>query len=147
MQIYNSDETLRGHEDPSIEVFLSPSTLTPYLQYNTRCLRDNPNESCAGLHTHKEDDIEGKLHQTFENTSKPPSSQDQGGQGQTEDKPKALGLLTDRKKFINLVNQENKRFRPLGKFIAEFKRQIEVKSGDSLFEGLAVSNKRPKREV
>lgn len=36
-QIYNSDETLRGHESPSIEVYLSPSTLTPYLNWSTLC--------------------------------------------------------------------------------------------------------------
>lgn len=69
-QIYNSDETLRGHEDPSIEVFLSPSTLTPYLNWNTRCTREKQptggqsnhsievkSSSCQGSHTHKEDDI------------------------------------------------------------------------------------------
>ena len=60
-QIYNSDETLRGHDDPSIEVFLSPSTLTPYLNWTTRCQQADPP-------THKKDDIEGKLKETFENS-------------------------------------------------------------------------------
>lgn len=68
-QIYNSDETLRGHDDPSIEIFLSPSTLTPYLNWNTRCSHEEGSvgaitdgkSSCNGFHSHKEDDIQGKL--------------------------------------------------------------------------------------
>ena len=33
-----------------------------------------------------------------------------------------IGLITDRSKFIKLVRNENKRFRPLGKFVTEFTR-------------------------
>jgi len=55
--------------------------------------------SCNGFHSHKEDDILGKLQQTFENS-----------------------LINDRSKFIKLVRNENKRFRPLGKFVTEFTR-------------------------
>jgi len=111
-QIYNSDETLRGHDDPSIEIFLSPSTLTPFLNWNTRCTRIDAagsdaaakSSSCYGFHTHKQDDIQGKLQATFENS-----------------------LITDRTKFIKLVRNENRRFRPLGKFVTEFTRQIDAK--------------------
>lgn len=39
----------------------------------------------------------------------------------------SIGLITDRQQFIKLVRNENKRFRPLGKFITEFTRQIDAK--------------------
>ena len=60
-----------------------------------------------------------------------------------------VGLITDRNAFIKIVRNENKRFRPLGKFITEFTRQIEVKKPNSLFSGLDANmiTKRPKREV
>ena len=47
------------------------------------------------------------------------------------------------------MRNENKKFRPLGKFVTEFTRQIEVKQPDSLFSGLDATLivKRPKREV
>ena len=47
------------------------------------------------------------------------------------------------------MRNENKKFRPLGKFVTEFTRQIEVKKPGSLFSGLdaAMIVKRPKREV
>ena len=63
--------------------------------------------------------------------------------------PSIIGLITDRNAFIKIVRNENKRFRPLGKFITEFTRNIEVKKPNSLFSGLetAVVTKRPKREV
>ena len=58
-------------------------------------------------------------------------------------------MLTDRNAFIKIVRNENKKFRPLGKFVTEFTRQIEVKKPGSLFSGLdaAMIVKRPKREV
>ena len=60
-----------------------------------------------------------------------------------------IGLITDRNTFIKIVRNENKKFRPLGKFITEFTRQIEVKKPNSLFGSLdaAMVTKRPKREV
>ena len=36
------------------------------------------------------------------------------------------GLITDRRTFLKIVKNESKRFRPLGKYITEFTRQIEV---------------------
>jgi hypothetical protein len=54
---------LRGHDDPIIKVFLSPSTLTPFLEWNSKCKGEDPEAktSCKGSHAHKEDDVEGKL--------------------------------------------------------------------------------------
>lgn len=89
---------------------------------------------------HKEDDIAGKLRDTFKNSklTKPVSLI-----SLATDFP---GLLTDRSAFIKLVRLENKRFRPLGKFITEFVRQIEDKPSGGIFSGWEV-NKRPKREA
>jgi hypothetical protein len=36
-QIFNPDETLRGHEEPKINIFLTPTTLKPYLTWSTKC--------------------------------------------------------------------------------------------------------------
>ena len=38
-----------------------------------------------------------------------------------------LGLLTDRKAFIELVEQENVKFKPFGRYVGEFERQVEIK--------------------
>lgn len=88
LKIYNSDETLRGHDDPSIEVFLSPSTLRPYLYWNSRCKGYNQCEesksSCLGNHRHKEDDIQGKLENHFGRDA----------------------LITSRKTFVEFLNFE-----------------------------------------
>lgn len=61
--------------------------------------------------------------------------------------PSCAGLLTDRTAFIKIVCQETAHFRPFGKFVAEFTRQVEVKAPQSLFESLAGGPKRPTREV
>lgn len=79
--------------------------------------------SCNGYHNHKEDDIEGKLQETFENS-----------------------IITDRNVFLRLVRAESKKFRPLGKYITEFTRQIDANKPESIFSGLEAT-KRPKREV
>lgn len=44
------------------------------------------------------------------------------------------------------MRNENKRFRPLGKFVTEFTRQIESKPAPGLFDNLDAI-KRPKREA
>ena len=55
--------------------------------------------------------------------------------------------MTDRQAFIKVVRNENKRFRPLGKYVTEFTRQIEYKQQPSgIFAELEMT-KRPKREV
>ena len=56
-------------------------------------------------------------------------------------------MITDRQIFIKLVRNENKRFRPLGKFITEFTRQIDNKQKLGIFESLEAASKRPKREA
>ena len=129
-QIYNSDETLRGHEDPSIEVFLSPSTLRPYLYWNSRC-RGEPigsdasvesKSSCLGSHSHKEDDIQGKLLQHFG----------------------ADALLTSRAAFIEHLEHERTHFKPPGTLVSEFQRLLSVDPRPSLFTSLPVRST-PKR--
>ena len=59
----------------------------------------------------------------------------------------SIGLITDRQQFIKLVRNENKRFRPLGKFITEFTRQIDAKQQAGIFESLEAASRRPKREA
>ena len=54
--------------------------------------------------------------------------------------------MTDRNEFLKLVRNESKRFRPLGKFISEFTRQIDVGKPESIFGNLEPT-KKPKREL
>ena len=55
--------------------------------------------------------------------------------------------MTDRQAFIKVVRNENKRFRPLGKYVTEFTRQIEAKQQPSGIFAELETTKRPKREV
>jgi hypothetical protein len=41
--------------------------------------------------------------------------------------------VLDRKKFIDIVKLECKKFRPFGKFVSEFKRQVVEQQPFSLF--------------
>lgn len=55
-------------------------------------------------------------------------------------------MMTDRHAFIKLVRNESKRFRPLGKYVTEFTRQIAATQSSGIFNNLEAT-KRPRREV
>lgn len=120
---------MRGHEDPSIEVFLSASTLRPYLHWNARCkstplIDEELKSSCNGNHSHKEDDIEGRLASHFGRDS----------------------LITNRLQFIEHLRQESSAFKYPGKFIASFERKINMLQPSEIYKQLNVRRTVPCRQ-
>lgn len=49
----------------------------------------------------------------------------------------ALALITDRKDFITYLNEEKAKFKPLGKKIGEFKREIPIIKAETKGKQLA----------
>lgn len=96
---------MRGHDDPKIEVYLSASTLRPYLKWTSRCkgtFSENAKSSCFGNHNHKEDDIEGRLASHFGRDA----------------------LITSREDFIQHLSSEVANFKYPGRLVTEFVKEI-----------------------
>ena len=64
----------------------------PYLKWSTECEKDSDAKNCSGSHKHKADDIEKKLQEVF-----------------------GKSLVTDEKNFIEILEKEKTKFRPLGR--------------------------------
>eukprot|EP00347_Sterkiella_histriomuscorum_P014339 403361250 len=97
-QIFHKDETVRGFKNLTIDIFLTPATLRPFLNVNF--------EKQAKNH----DEIESTLSKHF-----------------GED-----GLIKTRKQFLDAVKDEETKFKPLGKKVGSFIRQMPIQDNDLL---------------
>jgi hypothetical protein len=79
------------------------------MEWNSLCKGENPEArtSCKGNHLHKEDDIEGKLINHFGS------------------------MFISKTSFAEHLKSERKKFKPIGRLVASFTRNLSILSPTS----------------